>query len=69
LPGLVSIDIHDSSVDSPRCCDNHVALLHGHLRCDILMCDYYGCAILIAPRVHDPNVGRGRMVEKRSVEH
>ena len=68
FPGLVLFDIHDSSVDSPRCRDDDVAVLHSHLRCCILVRDCRDRALRIPPCVHDPDVGRGLLVEERSVD-
>jgi len=44
------------------------AMMKSHLRCRILVRDCRDCALRVPPCVHDPNVGRGLLVEQRSVD-
>jgi len=67
LPGLLFFDIHDSSVDSPPCRDDNIAVPHSHLRCRILVRNCSDHSLGIPPSILDLNVGRGLLVEQHSV--
>ena len=68
FPGLILFDVDDSFVDSPRCRDDDITVLQGHLGCRILLRHFCNHTLSIPSRVHDPNVGQSLLVEKRSVD-
>jgi len=65
---LIFIDINESFVDSPCCCDDDITVLQRHLCCRSSLRDCRDCALGIPSSIHDRNVGRGLLVETRSVD-
>ena len=61
-------DINDSFVNSPRGCDDDVMVSESHLRGRILVRDCRDCALGVPSCVHDPNGGRGLLVDKCYVD-
>jgi len=68
FPRLILFDVDYSCADSPRCGDDDVTVLQGHLCCRVLVRDCGDRALSIPSCVHDPNVGRSLLVEECPVD-
>jgi len=65
---LISFDINDFFVESPHGRDDNITASQTHLGGRILVRHCCGCALGASSCVQDPNVGRGLLEEKLSVD-
>jgi len=68
IPDLILFGIDDSFVNIPRCSDDTIAILLGHLCCRVLVRDCGERAHSIPFCIHDLNVGRSLLMEERLVD-
>jgi len=68
FPGLILFDVDDSFVNSPRCHDDDIDVLQGHLCCRILVPDCCDQALSIPSFIHDHTVGWSLLMENHTVD-